>query len=131
MESLSQLLFSDASLLPSLTQLAEHRAAHGGGGSGGVAGALGMVPEEQQEQPSLLVQLLRDFEQQQGPQFGGCGGGGAGGSEAGLFDAHGVLRHEPSWIPTAMFTVCGDGWGARAGACARWHAAAGVSYTLF
>ncbi len=98
MESLSRLLFSDASLLPALGQLAERKAAAGEGGGG--AG---------EEQPSILMQLLMSLEQHHlMGEAGTLPAGTAAAAEVtppdSPFDPAG-LPDQPSWIPTGLFSL--------------------------
>lgn len=98
MESLSRLLFSDASLLPALGQLAERKAAAGEG--------LGGASEEQ---PSILMQLLMSLEQHHmvGEGAATLAGGPAPSDLAAPdspFDPAG-LPDQPSWIPTGLFSM--------------------------
>ncbi|KAL4422669.1 hypothetical protein ABPG75_008866 [Micractinium tetrahymenae] len=100
MESLSRLLFSDASLLPALGQLAERKAAAGEGvGGGGGAG---------EEQPSILMQLLMSLEQHHMAGEAGVPAEMAAAAAAtppdSPFDPAG-LPDQPSWIPAGLFSL--------------------------
>lgn len=95
MQSLTDLLAADASLLPLLNQLAEQRAAASGAGARAGAGldVHARQPARQQAaegepstaQPSLLVQLLQSLEQPAVPAAG--------------------VDARPSWIPSGLFQV--------------------------
>lgn len=101
MESLSRLLFSDASLLPALGQLAEKKAAAGEGVGVGAG----------EEQPSILMQLLMSLEQHHMAGEAGAPAGLAGTAAAAElappdspFDPAG-LPEQPSWIPAGLFSM--------------------------